>query len=338
MTAVSSTYFRRILEILEEVGVSSEDALASVGLTGELNWSPKYRFPASIAAGVLSFAKEVKDDPLIGLRCGRKFRIPKLTKYGNIMALCNDIEHAAATNARYAPLVHTIGLPTGIIEDAATGRPKIAWIPDTPPDQFEDFRQIHEYVMTNYVTSLDWLAWHAGKGVDILRLMHDPLAPSNVYEDILGCKVEFNAGEYSVILSDGIAEETLPMTDPEKFAILRAHQERILASLTQRDDLIYKMEHAIRESIRTERPTQAAIAKMLGHSERTLRRLLADQGTTFKAVTEMVKKDLADILIDQGKPLIEVGNVLWYNDQSAFNRAYKRWHGVSPSKRKKIRV
>lgn len=334
MTTVSSTYFRRIIEILGEFGVSSEEALAAIGMTEDMNWSPKQRFSGSKAADVLTFAAQATGDPMIGLRCGRKFRIPKLTKYGNIMALCNDIEHAAETNARYAPLAHSVGMPSGIVEDDLTGHPKITWTPYSKPEQAKDFRQLHDYIMTNYVTSLDWLAWHAGKGVDVLRLMNGPLAPISAYEDILRCKVEFEAPEYSIVLSDGIAKEPLPMADPEKFAIMKAHQERLLASLTQRDDLIFKIEHAIRELIRIERPSQSVIAKNLGYSERTLRRLLSDQNTTFKMVTEMVKKDLADILIDEGTPLVEVGNILWYNDQPAFTRAYKRWNGFTPSSRK----
>lgn len=330
MAAVSMTYFGRILELVEEQGVSRQDCLNAIGLELLDETSPKARISMAKTNIMLNFAAEVLNDPLIGIRCGRQFRIPKFTKMGNIIALCNDISHAAEVNRRYAPLVHTVGAPSVVVKDE-TGHDKIVWVPNFDPQYYAKFRQITEYVMTNYVTSLDWLAWSTGKGIESLRLAHKPYAPKSRYEEMLRCHVEFEAGEYSVLLSEGVANAPLPMASPSQFALLKARQERILASYLQSDNLIYRVEQSIREQIEIAKPSLKNTAKDLGLGERSMRRFLGEQDTSFKTIFENVKKDLSITMIKNGFTYSEVAQALWYSDQPAFTRAYKKWFGVPPS-------
>ncbi len=333
MAEVSLAYFIRILDLIEERGVDRQDCLTAVGIEALPKESPKLRVDAKVANGVFAFAAEKLNRPLLGIRCGRKFRIPKFTKLGNILAMCDNIRQAADVNARYAPLVHTIGQPSGIIKDDS-GKDKIRWTPSFSPDECAQNRHILEYVMTNYSTSLDWLAWSSGKGVEVLRLGHDGVTSKAAYEELLDCKVEFSAGEYSVILRDGVAEEPLPTASPAQFALLRARQERILASFMHKVDLVHRVELAIREQIEIEKPSQKSIARKIGMSDRSVRRYLKEENTSFKAIFEDVKKDLAVGMIADGMALSDVAHGLWYSDQPAFTRAYKKWFGVAPSKHK----
>lgn len=69
----------------------------------------------------------------------------------------------------------------------------------------------------------------------------------------------------------------------------------------------------------------------MGCSPRTLQRLLADHGTTFQAVLDETRRRLAEELIAAPHvSLAEVAFVLGYSEQSAFQRAFKRWTGYSP--------
>ena len=40
-------------------------------------------------------------------------------------------------------------------------------------------------------------------------------------------------------------------------------------------------------------------------------------------------------LLDDGMELAKIAQTLWYSDQATFTRAYKRWHGVTPTRRGK---
>jgi AraC-like DNA-binding protein len=41
--------------------------------------------------------------------------------------------------------------------------------------------------------------------------------------------------------------------------------------------------------------------------------------------------------MQQGKPFTEIAQILGYNDQSAFTRAFKKWYGTVPSQYEEVK-
>jgi len=113
---------------------------------------------------------------------------------------------------------------------------------------------------------------------------------------------------------------------------LRARQERILASFNEQNNLQLRVEQAIRELIIERKPTLEDIADEIGMSARSIKRHLKAQDSSFKAILEKTKKQICKNLLSDGVSLTEIAQALWYSDQSAFTRAYKAWHGVTPKK------
>ena len=79
-------------------------------------------------------------------------------------------------------------------------------------------------------------------------------------------------------------------------------------------------------------PDQIDLARKHGMSERTMQRRLKAEGTTFAALVDEVRTDLAKMyLADDKLAVFEVAFLLGYSEPSAFNRAFKRWLGTSPT-------
>ncbi len=77
---------------------------------------------------------------------------------------------------------------------------------------------------------------------------------------------------------------------------------------------------------------QAAIARTLGMSRRTLRRRLEDQGTGFAEILADCRERSARMMLTRtALPIAEIAAALGYSDQSAFERAYRRRTGVTPA-------
>ncbi|MES1158608.1 MAG: AraC family transcriptional regulator ligand-binding domain-containing protein [Terricaulis silvestris] len=77
--------------------------------------------------------------------------------------------------------------------------------------------------------------------------------------------------------------------------------------------------------------TQLDLARAAGLHERTLQRRLQDEGTSFEAIKDDVRRTIARRFLAQANvPLSHIAEVLGYAESSALTRSVKRWFGLSP--------
>jgi AraC-like DNA-binding protein len=73
------------------------------------------------------------------------------------------------------------------------------------------------------------------------------------------------------------------------------------------------------------------VATALAMHPRTLQRRLHDAGTTFEAIKDEVRRDLAErYLAHPDVPLTQVTALLDYSEQSALTRSCRRWFHATP--------
>jgi len=77
-------------------------------------------------------------------------------------------------------------------------------------------------------------------------------------------------------------------------------------------------------------PSRGAVAAALGLQARTLARRLASEGTSFRDVVDAVRFEAAKAWLPDGS-VAEVSERLGFADTRSFQRAFRRWAGVSPS-------
>ncbi|WP_237392263.1 AraC family transcriptional regulator [Aurantiacibacter rhizosphaerae] len=77
----------------------------------------------------------------------------------------------------------------------------------------------------------------------------------------------------------------------------------------------------------------ASVAAELRLSERSLRRRLTEEGTSFRTLLQEARKERAQIILGKpGMSLAVAADQLGYSDTAAFSRAFKEWTGVSPGR------
>jgi len=78
-------------------------------------------------------------------------------------------------------------------------------------------------------------------------------------------------------------------------------------------------------------------ADLVGMSERTLQRRLADDGTSFNVLLDQVRFDTAkQLLQNHSISVTDISGELGYKDPANFTRAFRRWAGVSPRKHRQL--
>ncbi|WP_456479061.1 helix-turn-helix domain-containing protein [Nautilia sp.] len=72
-------------------------------------------------------------------------------------------------------------------------------------------------------------------------------------------------------------------------------------------------------------------------SPSTLKRKLKEEHTSFKKLTETIRKKLAYTLLKETyHSFEEISYLLGYSEYSPFFRAFKKWFGATPSELKKL--
>jgi AraC-like DNA-binding protein len=81
------------------------------------------------------------------------------------------------------------------------------------------------------------------------------------------------------------------------------------------------------------------VARLLGLAERTLRRRLTEEGTSYDAIACAVLSSIAaSYLLDRRRTIQETAFELGFTDRASFHRAFKRWTGTTPASFRKIRL
>ncbi|MGB5621878.1 MAG: helix-turn-helix transcriptional regulator, partial [Gammaproteobacteria bacterium] len=79
--------------------------------------------------------------------------------------------------------------------------------------------------------------------------------------------------------------------------------------------------------------TQTEVADRLHLSERSLRRRLAAESTSYRKLLNQVRETLARAyLLDTGLRVEEIAERLGYSDAANFSHAFRRWTGTSPGR------
>jgi len=80
------------------------------------------------------------------------------------------------------------------------------------------------------------------------------------------------------------------------------------------------------------RASERLLSDLLAIPMRTLRRLLDQQGTSFRELIEEARYEVArQLLVDTDMLTAEIAATLDYADASAFTRAFRRWTGLPPA-------
>ena len=124
--------------------------------------------------------------------------------------------------------------------------------------------------------------------------------------------------------------EVSPVANPR---LARINDQAVVDYLAMydADDIVTQVRKKIIDGLIDGKPHQEAVARSLNLSLRNLQRKLSARGTSFRALTEEVRKELASrYLREKNKSIGEISFLLGFADPANFGRSFKRWTGTTP--------
>ena len=145
------------------------------------------------------------------------------------------------------------------------------------------------------------------------------------------CPVSFSASQNALHFdADTLAAETRLGDEGLSSYLLERLQHDIDAKRVD-DSVEAQVHRAVADALCDGLPSSAQVAARLGMSDRTLRRRLGESALTFRDIANRAQREVAESLLCMPQHSIgEVAFLAGFSDQSAFQRAFKRWSGQTP--------
>ena len=160
---------------------------------------------------------------------------------------------------------------------------------------------------------------------------HSSWARVGAYEDHFGCPVRFDADLDAVRVSKSAAQLPNKLGDKSISHFFEQHLAGQVAELNDADSLGHRVQAQISQALSSGVPSVSEVANGMGMSARTLQRRLAESDMAFLSLVDEARRQLSvKLLRDTKYSLAEVSFLTGFSDQSAFSRAFKRWHGKTP--------
>jgi AraC-like DNA-binding protein len=158
--------------------------------------------------------------------------------------------------------------------------------------------------------------------------------PANVLEyqrAFAPAKLRFGAPCYGFAFDVDYVDAPLASADAALHAVHCQHVDVMHAGLPQARDVALRVRELVAKEMRRSRPTARGIARQLHMSRRTLARRLDEEGTSFTAQVDELRRQLALRYVASPKlPIAQVTLLLGFSHMQGFYRAFKRWTGQTP--------
>jgi len=308
-------------QILEELGVDCGPVLAEAGLPESALDRPDLWVPAQGALRALETAANRARCPHIGLLVGQRFQLSQIALLGELMlnsrsvgeALGSYVVHQRLYSQSFTPHLQkyrrTAEFGFGIYHSTSSS-----------------LAVTYDVLLAALVSALRSLCgpeWNPSE----VRLPRSAPADVKPYRSHFRCELVFDSPHASIVLRREDLDSPIAGADADRFRALE-----VAASEQLDSNLLPLLYRSLRGLLVAGEPKAARLAQQFGMHERTLERRLRARGTSFRAILDQVRNDVARaLLIDTNLTMDRIGLALGYSEVAAFSRAFRRWSGMSPS-------
>lgn len=324
-------YATRVLcEVAEERGVPTADVLAGTAIgPAELD------DPTAMVSGldeiraVRRVLARLPDHTGIGIDVGSRFTLTHFGLFGFAVMSCGTLRELLDITMRYFALT-MMHIDVDVFETADDCLVELS-AGHLPADVRGFFieRDIAGIIATTTSFALPVAEKYADRVSAELAIDAHLLRP--LLQLVPVHDVAFGRAHNRLHFPRAMFDEPLPQADPHTLQTCMAQCDVLM----QRSERRQGITALVRTKLFRDSgvfPTLPDIADELDIHPRTLRRRLAGEGTSFRALLNEARSTVAvDLLRNVGLSVEQVSKRLGYTEVSTFSHAFRRWYGVAPS-------
>jgi AraC-like DNA-binding protein len=328
------TKIAKIVDLLGEEGVPADLALESVRITKAELASFASRVSVSQVIACCRNALRLSRDPNFAYHAGLQFHVSTYGMYGFAMLSSTNFRQTI----RFAVAHHQLAAPLVSIDFSE--KDDVARLVATPIAhplidnslyrcivelQFGVFLSICRDIMGGQF---------AAKAI---HLTYDPPDPASAYASPFECDVLYRQPKNAFVFDASWLDQRPRLGDRVVYQELVKLCDAMLAQLEIDLGVSGMVRQFLLENIMQDTRFELA-ASQLNMSQRTLRRRLHDEHTSFRKLEDELKMELAiKYLRETNLPAEDIASILRFHDEGAFRRAFRRWTQAAPHRFRNVR-
>lgn len=304
-------------------GAAAAALLQRVGIDPQQLEQPQARVPASAYARLWR---------LLARRCNDEFFCmdPRGLRSGSLAFICRSsmaqptlgagLECALGFLSLMLEHLHPVLVRQQSLAEIVIGEPAEA--PRRPFTYFTFWMIVHGVA-----------CWLAGRRIPILAIELRCAEPDycDDYRVMFSQNLQFERPRTRLIFAADCLDLPLRRTPEELQRFLAEAPANILVKYRDPTSLARRIRDDLRQLPASQWPDAETLAQQPCLSASTLRRRLAEQGQTYQALKDSVRRELAiGWLADAQVSYVEIAERLGFADTSSFYKAFRKWSGCNP--------
>lgn len=322
---ISIRYAERILHAAESLGLDRVGLEQRAGMR-RLTLAGDTRIPGQDYLRLWSLAMEEAVDPAFPLRVAAVTGIETYGVFGFATMTSGTLGEGLERACRY------LRIWTDLAKwrlDVTPGEARLCLIPSVEGQSearpaaecalAEMLLGSREYLGMDWTPATVHFRWRRPRSVEHL-------------ETFFGAPLAFERPYTALELDASLLALPMRKADPAMAEFFARHAEEMLNRLPASATLSGQIRRLIEQQLRNGLPSAQSIAAALALSTRTLRRKLAEEGTTLADLIQEMRCALAKQYLSEGKlSLGEIAFFLGFSDVSSFHRSFRRCTGLTPA-------
>ncbi|MEL0028149.1 MAG: AraC family transcriptional regulator ligand-binding domain-containing protein [Perlucidibaca sp.] len=328
-TGLPAAYALLLLDVTARWGIGEDRLLQPFGLDRQTLTSPTLRVPLETVNEIYRQALQLTGEPALPFYVGMQMKLSSHGFIGFAAMTADNVAQALELAERFISL-RIMGFSLRLTRDGDTAHLYLETDLDMQP--------LRDGIVAGLMIGLGQMA-QVITGETLFGTADIDIPENPRFAQIshmLPAQIHFNRPANRISFDASYLDLPLIMADNASMQLAVEQCERELNALGLSNRFVRQVRDLIRPGEGGFRNVEE-VAEALHMSERTLKRQLAQEGTTFSDILEDIRRQMAIRRLDAGELSIErIAEELGYSDVANFNRAFKRWTGTTPGQYRRV--
>ncbi|MFO1398686.1 MAG: AraC family transcriptional regulator [Burkholderiales bacterium] len=308
--------------VMREFGHDPWELLESFGVTPAMMAKPMTPIPMAVHGQILQAAADATGRETIGLILGQRARLENTGPLKLLVFNARTMREAVESLVRY------VGLWYHGIDIRLTREAGFACLSVAAAANFTGRDALLTAYLAACVNHLEAILGRTWRPSQVHMACRRP-ASAETYTRFFRAPVLFDQPRYAVFFPDAALDVLRAGSDRTLDAFLRQHLSELEAR--EQPDFAGRVRRVIADLLAGGECTVERVSGLFAVHRVTLHRRLREHGTTFEALLDESRRDLATQMLEHTRLSIgDIASTLGYGAAGSFVRAFSRWHGTTP--------